>query len=76
MNYSFFLFTKLYGSVIGIEYEYDILFGDLQTLYAEYDASSYNNESLGEYECIVDFLKSNENSIRTELSKRGHCLEA
>jgi len=74
MNYSFFLFTQLYMSVVGISYEYDILFDDLQTLYAEYEASNYNNESLPEYECRVDFLKSNENSVRTGLSKRGLCL--
>lgn len=67
------IYTRI--NTIGISYEYDILFGNLQTLYAEYDASYYNNESLGEYECMVDFLKSNENSIRTELSKRGHCLD-
>ena len=56
MNYVFFLFTQLYNEIIGIQYEYDLLYEDLLKLYSEYDSSTFNDENLPEYECIVSFL--------------------
>lgn len=74
MNYPFFLFTQLYNEVIGIQYEYDMLFGDLQNLYSEYESSEFNDEELPEYECMVNFLKHNEKRVRRECSERNLCL--
>lgn len=75
-NYSFFLFTQLYNAIVGIQYEYDLLFADLQVLFEKYDASPFNDGNLPEYECMVSFLKHNEDIIRKECSERGLCLNA
>jgi hypothetical protein len=74
MNYPFFLFTQLYNEVIGIQYEYDILFGDIKNLYYEYLISDFNDDGLPEYECMVNFLKHNEKKVRKECSDRNLCL--
>ena len=74
MNYQFFLFTQLYNEVIGIQYEYDILFGDIKNLYYEYLISDFNDDELPEYECMVNFLKHNEKKVRKECSDRNLCL--
>lgn len=74
MNYQFFLFTQLYNEIIGIQYEYDILFGDIKNLYYEYLISDFNDDELPEYECMVNFLKHNEKKVRKECSDRNLCL--
>jgi len=54
MNYSFFLFSKLY-SVFFYEdddLEYDLLFEKLTSLYEDYQASPYNDPEQDEYSCI------------------------
>jgi hypothetical protein len=56
MNYSFFLFTKLYDIIIGEQYEYDSMFDDLKGLYREYDASEFNDSTIDEYQCMTNFL--------------------
>jgi hypothetical protein len=36
---------------------YDEQWGDLPTLYEEYDKSKFNVDTKGEYECMVDYLQ-------------------
>ena len=61
-NYSFFLFSKLYESVNGISEEpYDLLFSEIAQAYSKYVSSSYNDSYEPEYECMLNFLKSNSN---------------
>lgn len=62
-SYSFFLFSKLFDVFIGVDYEYDTLFGDLQGLYEHYYFSDYNNPDKGEYETMVDFFNANRRQI-------------
>jgi len=60
MDYSFFLFGKLYNEVYGISPDpYDIQFDKLSEAYDAYSNSSYNNLYEPEYECMLNFLKSN-----------------
>lgn len=63
MNYSFFLFIKLFDVFIGVNYQYERLFEDLQNLYEQFNTSKFNNPERGEYECMVDFFTSNRSSI-------------
>lgn len=63
MNYSFFLFTKLFDVIIDVNYEYDALFEDLQTLYEGYQVSSFNDPNKGEYECMVEYLQHHRKEI-------------
>lgn len=74
MNYSFFLFTQLYNEIVGIQYEYDLLFEDLNLLFDQYNDSSFNDENQPEYECIVSFLNHSKYGIRKDCSERGLCL--
>lgn len=67
MNYRFFLFSKLFDAMIGIEYEYDLMFEDLQILFEEYDTSSYNDSNESEYECIVEFFKDNADYVKSKI---------
>jgi hypothetical protein len=76
MNYSFFLFTQLYNAIVGIQYEYDLLYEDVKKLFYDYLLSSFNDCNKPEYECMVAFLKHNEDIIRKECSERGLCLNA
>jgi hypothetical protein len=61
MSYSFYLFTKLYDVIIGEEYEYDLMYENLIDLYHEYESSSFNDSSIDEYQCMVNFLHNNKN---------------
>jgi hypothetical protein len=67
MNYSLFLFSKLYDVVIGFNYEYDLMYADMQTLYKVFEDSGFNNPNLPEYECILEFLKENRLSLLESL---------
>jgi hypothetical protein len=69
MNYSLFLFSKLYDSIIGVNYEYDYMYDDLQTLYKVFEDSGFNNKNRSEYDCIVDFLKDNRLDIQESILK-------
>lgn len=71
MNYSLFLFSKLYDVFVGVNYEYDLLFADLQLLYVEFEASKYNEPNAGEYECMVDFFQNNRTAILDEFIKKS-----
>lgn len=66
MNYSFFLFSKLYDIHIEINYEYDYMFEDLTDLYKDYDESNYNDPNEDEYTCMQNFFLKN----RAEIIKR------
>jgi transcription termination factor NusB len=58
MDYNFFLFTellRLFDKPL-FEKEYDILFGDVQVIFAEYNKSSFAMQDKSEYECMHDFL--------------------
>ena len=59
MEYSFFLFSKLADLYLDTEYEYDLLFEDLKTLYHTFENSEHNVDTKPEYECMVDFFKAN-----------------
>jgi hypothetical protein len=59
MNYSLFLFSKLYDVFVGVNYEYDFMYEDLQSLYKVFDDSGFNNPNKPEYECIVEFFEAN-----------------
>lgn len=59
MNYSLFLFTKLYDVIVGHNYEYDLMFQDLQNFYKDFSESAFNDPNKGEYDCMVDYLKAN-----------------
>jgi hypothetical protein len=74
MNYSFFLFTQLYNEIIGIQYEYDLLYEDIKKLFYDYQLSSFNDRYKPEYECIVAFLKHNDKKIVKDCADRGLCI--
>lgn len=58
MNYSFFLFTKLYDVVFGIsEDPYDFQYDDMVELYRVYYASEFNRSDYDEYRCMINFLQ-------------------
>lgn len=68
MNYSFFLFSKLYENWFhqDDDLEYDLLFDKLEPLYAKYFLGDFNDQSVDEYTCINNFfknLKENEKNI-------------
>jgi hypothetical protein len=69
MDYSFYLFSKLFDAIIGHEYEYDLMFEDIKNLYKSYEISTYNNESLPEYECMVNFFKNNLDNIKKNITQ-------
>jgi len=74
MNYSFFLFSKLYDATYPNELPYDQLFVDLQELYLDYQESIYNDPDKGEYECIVDFLNSHKELVIKPAKEEGKVL--
>lgn len=56
-EYSFYLFCKLKDIISPSEEAYDLQYSDDKLLFEEYQYSSFNVDTKGEYECIVDFLK-------------------
>jgi len=58
-DYSFYLFTKLHDWLYPSEEPYDVQFEYLEFLYNRYLNSKENNPNIGEYECMVDYLKKN-----------------
>ena len=62
-GYSFFLFAKLAQLINpnlfpSHELEYDIQYESLQLYFNDFLVSKYNTETKGEYECMVNFIKS------------------
>lgn len=58
MTYSFYLFCKLRDIMLPNELPYDITFDNDIELYNIFLNSKFNNENVGEYECIVNFLQN------------------
>lgn len=60
--YSFFLFNNLYNEMIKPKYEYDpvchLLYRDICKEFEKYCDSEFNDDTIKEYYCIVDYLKS------------------
>ena len=56
MNYSFYLFSKLFDEFHISDTPYDILFGEVCQMYEDYVKSGYNDESKPEYECMHKYL--------------------
>ena len=65
-DYSFYLFSKLFDVFIKQDYEYDLMYQDISNLFFLYKHSKYNNENVGEYECITGFFKDNLEYIKTQ----------
>ena len=62
-TYSFFLFTKLYEVVNGISNDpYDLMFDELREAYDRYYISAHNDKRKPEYECMLSFLNSSNNT--------------
>jgi hypothetical protein len=56
-NYSFFLFSRLYGLYYDTDtLPYDELFGEVVVMYENYENSAYNDSNKPEYECMIDYL--------------------
>ena len=71
MEYSLFLFSKLYDVFVGVNYEYDLLFEDLQGLYKRFLESEYNKPNVNEYDCIVEYFKANRSAIFNEFINKS-----
>jgi hypothetical protein len=69
MNYSFYLFSKLFDVVINLECEYDVMYEFINDLFNDFEFSKYNNNKSGEYECIVKFLTENKQVITKQFNK-------
>lgn len=60
---SFFYFSKIYDEVINIQYELDYMYEDLLHHYSHYAKSKWNDPRRSEYECIVEYMKDNNDYI-------------
>lgn len=60
MDYSFYLFVRLYMDVIGTDdMPYDTEYEFMVELYNEYNDSDYvYDPKQGEYECMLNFIKT------------------
>ena len=64
LDYSLFLFTKLWEAVMGRSDEpYDVLFEKISKVFSEYLSSPYNSNNRGEYECMMEFLDDYKESL-------------
>jgi hypothetical protein len=64
-SYSFFLFYKLYSLIVKVDnYAYDVLFDDVLSWYIQYDSSKYNDGNKPEYECILEYIRANQNEMK------------
>lgn len=68
MEYSFFLFSKLYELYFpeDNELEYDLLFDRLTILYQDYYTNSYNDVFRSEYSCMRDYLSNRQIKLQNE----------
>jgi hypothetical protein len=60
INYNIYLFSnlvKLYDDKFANE-PYDIQFELLELMYNDFFNSKFNSDSLGEYQCIINYLKN------------------
>lgn len=69
MNYSFFVFTRIYHVMIGAEFQYKKMFDFLIELFAEYEASLFNNKNFDEPDRMVAFFQANRSRIKNESLK-------
>jgi len=67
MNYSHFLFAQLFYAIYPNELEYDLVFGLVDKLYTDFTESSYNVDTKSEYDCMVEFLKSETDYITFQI---------
>lgn len=58
MDYSFYLFTRLYVDVCGTNMPYDVEYEQMTTLYNDYKGSQFDDPTQGEYECMLNFIKN------------------
>lgn len=59
MNYSFFLFGKLFDVYHTTEIPYDILFGELSAMYEDWISWDVENgKNTGEYESMCKYISS------------------
>lgn len=65
-NQSFYLFTKLYDSIIGNSYDYELMYKDLKNIYFLYNLSDYNNKNLSEFQSMSKFFIDNFDYIKNE----------
>jgi hypothetical protein len=67
MNYSQFLFSQLLVAMVDTKYpiEYDILYDVSKIIYRDYDESKHNISDKNEYDCMVDYIQCNIESIKT-----------
>ena len=62
MTYSEFLFSQLFmeyvthQETIYDEYEYDLIYGEVVNHFQAFMSSTYNVNTMGEYDCIVNYL--------------------
>jgi hypothetical protein len=59
IDYSLFLFIKLFDWVHKPNVCYDTEFEEVMRMYEHYNNSPYNNPNKDEYECMVNYLKAN-----------------
>jgi hypothetical protein len=66
MNYSQFLFSQLLVAMVDTKYpiEYDILYDGSQIIYKDYDGSKHNISNKNEYDCMVDYIQCNIETIK------------
>jgi len=58
MNYSFFLFSKLYDLEFNPTIPYDEVFDDVKRMYKDYLIwDGETNKPIGDYEAMQEFLK-------------------
>lgn len=58
MNYNEYLFScllKIYDKEFE-QMEYDLQFNEAKLKYVEFENSTFNVDTKGEYECIIDYL--------------------
>ena len=60
MDYSFYLFTRLYVDICGTKryMPYDLEYEFMTTLYNDYKESEYDDPNQGEYECMLNFINN------------------
>lgn len=69
MEYSLYLFSKLFEIEFTLDCEYDIMFDIISRIYNKYENSDYNNPKEPEYECMVNYLKDNRDLILANISE-------
>ncbi len=58
MNYSFFLFSKLFDLIHPIDGDFQELFISLEAYHEQFQASEFNDLYKPEEECMLEFIRS------------------